>query len=104
MTNEPNYVEQKAAQWAATDPLERWVDAAPDGPSSIEETVGEYLGSHNPFPDGTRVDVLGRDGQGWTPATVIQRTAADEWTIEFDDGEQAWRDHHELRPAADPTV
>jgi len=27
---------------------------------------------------------------------VIERTAVDEWTVEFDDGEQVWRDHHEL--------
>lgn len=101
---QPNYVEQAAASWAANDPLERWVDAAPDGPSSIEETVGEYLGSQNPFPDCTMVEVLDRDGKGWTPATVIERTAVDEWTVEFDDGEQVWRDHHELRPASDPTA
>lgn len=104
MTSEPNYVEQAASAWAANDPLQRWVDAAADGPSSIEEKVGEYLGNHNPFPDDAKVDVLGRDGEGWTPATVIERTAADEWTVEFDDGEQVWRDHHELRPASGSTV
>ena len=104
MTNQPNYVEQAAAAWAAADPLERWVDAAADAPSPIEETVGAYLRSHNPFPDGTLVDVLGRDGRGWAQATVVERTAADEWTIEFDDGQQVWRDHHELRPASDPTA
>lgn len=104
MNDHDNYVEQAAAAWAATDPLERWVNAAHDGPSPIADTVSEYLGSHNPFPDDAKVDVLDRDGGGWSPATVIERTAADEWTVEFDDGDRAWRDHHELRPASRPIV
>lgn len=29
---------------------------------------------------------------------MIERTGPDEWLVEFDDGGQAWRDHHELRP------
>ena len=99
MTDQTNYVEQIAGEWAANDPLERWVNAAPDGPSPLEDTVAEYLGAHNPFPDATSVDALDRDGHGWTRARVVERTATDEWTVEFDDGERVWRDHHELRPA-----
>ena len=99
MTDQTNYVEQVAGEWAANDPLERWVNAAPDGPSPLKDTVAEYLGAHNPFPDATSVDVLDRDGHGWTRARVVERTATDEWTVEFDDGERVWRDHHELRPA-----
>ena len=68
-------------------------------PIPLEDTVAEYLGAHNPFPDDTLVDVLDRDGHGWTRARVVERTATDEWTVEFDDGERVWRDHHELRPA-----
>jgi hypothetical protein len=64
----------------------------------LEDTIGEYLGGHNPFPDESRVDVLERDTMSWVPATIVERTAVDEWTVEYDDGEQAWRDHQELRP------
>ena len=35
---------------------------------------------------------------------MIERTAVDEWTVDFDDGEQAWRDHHELRPRSTPRL
>ena len=44
---------------------------------------------------GTPVEVLRREG--WEPATVIERTAVDEWTVGFNDGEQVWRNHHELQ-------
>ncbi len=94
----PSYVASLAIEWAASNPLERWVNAAPDGPAPLGDTIREYLGDHNPFPDESRVDVLGRDAEGWVPATIVERTAADEWTVEYDDGEQAWRDHQELRP------
>ncbi len=70
----------------------------------LEETISEYLGSHNPpFADGSRVEVLGglhgdAPPTAWVPVTIVERTAVDEWTVEFDDGDQACRDHHELRP------
>ena len=99
MPTEANYVAGRALRWARADPMEQWVNAAPEGGTTpLAETIGEYLGSHNPFPDGAHVEVVRRDGEGWEPATVIERTAVDEWTVEFDDGEQVWRDHHELRP------
>jgi hypothetical protein len=94
----PSYVAALAVEWAANDPLERWVNAAADGPGTLEDTIGEYLGGHNPFPDESRVDVLERDTMSWVPATIVERTAIDEWTVEYVDGEQAWRDHQELRP------
>jgi hypothetical protein len=95
----PSYVAAGAIEWAANDPMERWVNAAPDGPGPLEDTIREYLGSHNPFPDELRVDALGRDAaKSWVPATIVERTALDEWTVEYDDGEQVWRDHRELRP------
>ncbi len=95
----PSYVAALAIEWAANDSLERWVNAAPDGTGPLEDTIGEYLGSHNPFPDESRVDVQDRDAADtWVPATIVERTAVDEWTVEYDDGEQAWRDHQELRP------
>ncbi|MBU2697670.1 hypothetical protein CCO04_21495 [Pimelobacter sp. 30-1] len=95
----PSHVAALAIEWAASDPLERWVNAAPDGPGPLKDTISEYLGSHNPFPDDLRVDVLDRDdARSWVPATIVERTAVDEWTVEYDDGEQVWRDHQELRP------
>lgn len=95
----PSYVAALAIEWAGSNPLQRWVNAAPDGPGPLEETISEYLGEHNPFPDESRVDVLDQVvAAGWVPATIVERTAADEWTVQYDDGEQAWRDHHELRP------
>ena len=99
MTTEINWVAQAARRWAGVDPLEQWVNSAPKGGKTpLAETIQEYLGQHNPFPDESRVDVLRREGGGWEPATVVERTAVDEWTVEFDDGGQVWRDHHELRP------
>lgn len=103
MPTEANYVTGLALSWARTDPLEQRVNAAPRGrPTPLEESVTEYLGSHNPFADGSRVEVLGglhRDAPtAWVPATIVERTTVDEWTVEFDDGDRAWRDHHEPRP------
>ena len=102
MAIEASYVAGLALRWARTDPMEQWVNAAPQGGRTpLEETVSEYLGSHNPFPDDSRVEVLGglrRDAPtAWLTARIVGRTAFDEWTVEFDDGDQAWRDHHELR-------
>lgn len=100
MTTEANYVAGLALRWAQSDPLEQWVNAAPQGGTTpLEETISEYLGGHNPFPDELRVDVQDRDDPGtWVPGTIVERTAVDEWTVEYDDGEQVWRDHQELRP------
>lgn len=98
---EDNYVAGLAAEWASTDPLEQWVNAAPHGgPTPIDETVREYLGDHNPFPDETAVEVLRHDQSTWDPAVIVERVGVDEWTVEYNDGEQAWRSHHELRPAS----
>lgn len=94
----PSYVASLAIEWAANNPLQRWVNAASDGPGPLKDTVGEYLGDHNPFPDESRVDVLDGDAAAWVPATIVERTAVDEWTVEYDDGNRAWRDHQELRP------
>lgn len=98
---ETNYVAGLAMHWAGTDPMEQWVNAAPEGgPTPIDETIREYLGSHNPFPDESAVEVLRQGGSIWEPAVIVERTSVDEWTVEYEDGEQAWRDQHELRPAA----
>jgi hypothetical protein len=98
---EDNYVAGLAAQWASTDPLERWVNAAPHGGTTpIDETVREYLGDHNPFPDETAVEMLRHDHSTWDPAVIVERVGVDEWTVEYADGEQAWRSHQELRPAS----
>lgn len=100
---EDSYVAGLAAHWASTDPLEQWVNAAPHGDrTSMEETVREYLGNHNPFPDETAVEVLRSDGSTWDPAVILERVGVEEWTVEYDDGEQAWRSHQELRPASAP--
>lgn len=85
-----------ARKWAAADPLERWVNAATDGHTPLEETIAEYLGCHDPFPAGSEVEVW--HSEGWEPAIIVERTDVDEWTVQFADGTQAWRDHHELRP------
>lgn len=96
---ETNYVAGLAIRWAETDPMEQWVNAAPEGGRTpIGETIREYLGSHNPFPDESAVEVLRHEGSIWEPAIIVERVSVDEWTVEFEDGEQAWRDHHELRP------
>ena len=101
---EENYVAGLAADWAQTDPLEQWVNAAPKGdPTPIDETIREYLGTHNPFPDETPVEVPRNDNSGWDRALIVERVGIDEWTVEYDDGEQAWRSHQELRPAPGPT-
>jgi hypothetical protein len=98
---EDNYVAGLAVQWASADPLEQWVNAAPHGgPTPIDETVREYLGDHNPFPDETAVKVLRHDQSTWDPAVIVERVGVDEWTVEYNDGGQAWRSHHELRPAS----
>jgi len=98
---ETNYVAGLATRWARTDPMEQWVNAAPEGGRTpLEETIREYLGSHNPFPDESAVEVLRGDGSTWDRAVIVERVGVDEWTVEYEDGEQAWRDHHELRPAA----
>ncbi len=97
--SEVNYVAGLALNWSRIDPTERWVDAAPQGgPRPVEEKVLEYLGTHNPFPNDYAVEVMRRDAAGWEPARIVERVGLDEWTVEFLDGEQAWRDHHELRP------
>lgn len=38
------------------------------------------------------------DARPISPAVVVERPGTDEWTVEFDDGEQAWRSHNEIRP------
>ena len=97
---EANYVEALALDWARTDPWEQWINSAPKGERTpLDETVREYLGSHNPFPDDSAVEVQRRDGPGWDHAVIVERVGVDEWTVEYDDGARAWRDHHELRPA-----
>ena len=85
---------------ARTDPMEQWVNAAPEGGRTpLEETIREYLGSHNPFPDEIAVEVLRGDGSTWDHV-IAERVGVDEWTVEYGEGKQAWRDHHELRPPA----
>ncbi len=39
-------------------------------------------------------------GPAGSRLSSLKRVGVDEWTVEYKDGEQAWRDHHELRPAA----
>ena len=92
---EVTFVAAAARAWAASDPWERWVNTA-EGRTPLEETIGEYLALHDPFPAGSGVAVW--QGGGWEVAFVIERTGLDEWLVEFGDGAQAWRDHHELRP------
>lgn len=99
MPTEANYVAGLALRCRRVEPMEQWIDPAPErGPIPLAENIGECLGSDNPFPDGAHVGVVRRDGGGWGRATVIERTAADGWTVEYDDGEQVWRDQQELRP------
>ena len=43
---ETNYVAGLATRWARTDPMEQWVNAAPEGGRTpLEETIREYLGT-----------------------------------------------------------
>lgn len=69
-------------------------------PHLMRPSVREYLGDHNPFPDETAVEVLRHDRSTWDPAVIVERVGVDEWTVEYADGEQAWRSHLELRPAS----
>lgn len=103
--SEVNYVAGQARRWAQTDPLMRWVAEAPDVGGRLpvdDELIGDYLANNNPFPDGSTVEVLRRDdeGGGWETAVIQERIGPDEWLIEYtEDGAEAYRDHHELRPA-----
>lgn len=98
MTTEANYVAGLALRCARQDQWEPRVNTAPKGGTTpIRETIREYLGGHDPFPDHTTVEVLCDDGS-WEPATIIDRPGVDEWTVEYLDGEQACRDHQQLRP------
>src|SRR3546814_18965820 len=94
----PSHVAALAIEWAANDPLQRWVNAAPDGPGSLQDTISEYLGSHNPFPDELRVDVLSRDEARWVPATTVSRPAVNECTVTYEDRDRVCRAHPEPRP------
>lgn len=88
-----------AQAWGTLDPMQRYVDDAPNGPTPLDELVTEYLAEHDPYPAGTRVRARSLDATvGWEPATVLDRPGRDEWTVEFEDGSTAWRDHTELRP------
>ena len=90
-----------AQAWAAVEPLERWIDAAPVGGRPITELVRDYLAAVNPYPDGTRVHVVvERDPEeAWGPGVIAQRTALDEWSVDALDGTWiGFRDHTEIRP------
>lgn len=103
-TDQDNHVAGLALRWAATDALEQWVNTAPEGGRTpLDETIAEYLGNHNPFPNESAVEVLRQEEANWEPAVIVERVGVDEWTVEYGDGERAWRDHHELRPAAADT-
>ena len=99
-----NHVEALALAWAEHDALMSWMLAAPDArPISAEtlrEVVSDYLGAHDPFPEGAVVEAINMDDgrQTWEQATIVGRPGTNEWTVEFADGDQAWRDHTELRP------
>ena len=99
---EMNHVEKLALAWAERDALESWMLAAPDSrpisPAALREVVLDYLAAHDPFPASTSVEAVDHSGSGWAPAVVIDRPGTDEWTVEFGDGEQAWRGHDEIRP------
>ena len=109
------YVAGLAARWAATNPGQQWIHQAPDSPVQAEEltadtispeSISDYLDRHNPFPDGSRVEVATRNDAGdwksvvdgvWEPAEILERVAPDEWIVEYPDGEQGFRDPSELR-------
>jgi hypothetical protein len=93
-----SYVAGEAVRWAQVDSMEQWINKAPDGPSPLRETISAYLEHTNPFPDGMEVEVLNSRGGSWQPGVIVERVGADEWTVEYGDGDQVWRDHQELRP------
>lgn len=100
MTSEANYVAAAAQQWAGTDPLEQWVNAAPQGARLRSRRPPRSTSARiTPSPT-TPVSTssAGPEPAGTTPQSS-NGPAVDEWTVEYDDGEQAWRDHHELRPS-----
>ena len=44
MPTEANYVAGLALRWARVDPMEQWVNDAPEGGTTpLAETIGEYL-------------------------------------------------------------
>jgi hypothetical protein len=100
---ETNYVASLALRWAQQDPLQRWIAQAEDAPREVTveslrpETIHDYLAEHDPFPVGSVVEVMDREGAGWVRAVVVERCGSDEWTVEYSHGEQGWCDHSELR-------
>lgn len=100
-----NYVETLALAWAEDDPLESWMLAAPDGrpisPDTLRQIVEDYLVDHEPFPDGTLVYTRGLEPDGREErAVIVGRPGHDEWTVQFDDGAEAWRGHSEMRSSS----
>ncbi len=96
------YVERLALEWAPGDPVESWAlgyDGKALSPTELRDVIEDYLADHNPFPDGTEVETRGVDAdEHLEHAVIIDRPHWDEWTVEFEDGAQAWRDYPELRP------
>lgn len=96
------YVESLALQWAAEDPFESWA-LGPTGqaisPAELRGVVDDYLSARNPFPDGMSVKTRGLDpDEHEEDAVIVARVEHDEWTVEFEDGAEAWRNYAELSP------
>lgn len=99
-SDELGYVAVQAMRWAAGDTMMRWINDAKDGPMPVADTIKQYLGSNNPFPADTQVEVRRPDPpELWELAVIVERTDTNEWLVEYPDGGGAWRDHSELRPA-----
>lgn len=88
-----------ARAYAGAEPLQRWVDAAKDGPRPDDEVIADYLADVNPYPDETEVDLLDPESGEWRPAVIAERTDANEWAVEFDDEDLGWKwaDYTEIR-------
>lgn len=98
-----NYVGGLARAWALLEPVQRWVDAGPDGQWPPEELVQDFLRREDPYPVGTAVFAARwRPGQ-WGVGMITARVDDDEWAVEYlDHREIVFRDHVELCPALWP--
>lgn len=88
-----------ARQYAATDSLQRCIDATANGPRSDAALIADYLADVNPYPDQTEVEVLDQASGAWEPAMIVERAWPNEWRIDFDNRElgRRWAGHAEIR-------
>jgi hypothetical protein len=100
-----DYVGGLAQAWASLEAVQRWFDDGPDSPRTLDEIVGDFLQSEDPYPSGTAVFAARWRPGRWGPGMIIARVAVDEWEVEYlDEDGPVFRDHTELCPALGPAM